>query len=163
MLVIARILWLGTHIFIMDSITEKNLPGCHQILQIWSGLSSSVTTRTVYQRREWAVAHKLLIFFAFLSFSAYFYLFTCSRTPNFFSVLHMLTPSLLLLLTPFFCIDFYREIGASQRCVFMNWLFFIIYQNWSILHNKLPQKILWAMYLIEKSGREGECTDDSNH
>lgn len=84
LLVIARILWLGTHIFIMDSLTEKNLPGCHQILQIWSGLSSSVTTRTVYQKREWEVAHKLLIFFAFLSFSAYFYLFTWSRTPNIF-------------------------------------------------------------------------------
>lgn len=28
LLVIARILWLGAHIFIMDSITENNLLGC---------------------------------------------------------------------------------------------------------------------------------------
>lgn len=43
----------------------------------------------------------------------------------------------------------------------MNWLIFIISQNWIILHNKFPQKILWAMFLIEECRREGEGTDGS--
>lgn len=158
LLVIARILWLGAHIFYngfhyREQFARLPCKSCR-----FDQCSPAVSPPEQFIRKgNGAVAHELL------SFSAYFYLFTCSRTLIFFSVFHMLTPSLLLLLTPFFYTCFYREIRASQRCVFMNWLIFIIYQNWSILHNKFPQKILWAMFHTEKSRREGEGTDYSTH
>lgn len=130
---IARILWLGAHIFIMDSITENNLPCCHanpadliSALQQCHHQNSLLEMGTGWfwhlLEMKWGTVFselcELLIFFVFLSFSAHFHFIYLFQDSEFFPVLHILTPSLLPLVSPFFYTEPFAEtceIRASQR------------------------------------------------
>lgn len=132
---VARILWLGAHIFITYSITENNLPYSHanpvdsisafqQCDHQNSLLETEMGTGWFWHLLEmkWGTvsselpepSHFLCLSQFFGSFPFHYLL----QDSEIFPVLHILMPSLIPSLTPFFHTETYTErceVRASQR------------------------------------------------